>query len=249
MFQRISFLKNFFYKETKEPAKDERPPPSEFCVYIETLFREHGYSVKIDGNETMPFFNADDLCKILEFPYLHNSYKNTLYTVPSIYKNSLKNLYKLYNRKDQIHHLSYNEEFSTYVTIGGLYFLIFNSKSKKLKKFEIFIMTEFLPKYQQYNYKKISDELELTKKKLEDLKLQNSILTDNNTDYLLKYNNVSQRNDVLKQQIYELQDALLRKKKDHQTTEIAETMSKTKHKKLIQWEKERMLFTHNFEYW
>lgn len=129
----------------------------DFNVYLNKIFEENGFNVRTEGDIDTPYFNGKDLCRALEFKDSKENIKTALQNVPEDCKKNLKDI--INNRIEDKSDLKYNESKEIYLTEGGMYYLIFHSKSKQAKEFEKFVRTIVLPNIRKFGQQVLLDEI------------------------------------------------------------------------------------------
>lgn len=136
-------MDNVFTLSHNSPLKDYNGLYMEFAIFFNKIFEDNGFEIRVEGDGYTIFFNGKDLCKALGYKNRKANFMAILKKVPRIYKRYLKDI--ITDEKKNDLKSKYNELKEVYLTEGGLYFLMFHSKTQKSLKLQEFIYTDFFP--------------------------------------------------------------------------------------------------------
>ncbi|CCU55659.1 N1R/p28-like protein [Choristoneura biennis entomopoxvirus] len=145
-----------------------------FIENFNEIFKFNNKNVKIVGSIDKPYFRGKDILDILGYNLDKSFISRTLSKIYDDDKKTLSNinnqvLTKTVNTSYNDKNISYNEGKEIYITEGGLYYLIMNSKLESAKGFKIYVFNELLPSVRKRAQKNYLDIINNKQDKIDEL--------------------------------------------------------------------------------
>ncbi|CCU55660.1 N1R/p28-like protein [Choristoneura biennis entomopoxvirus] len=190
-----------------------------FIENFNEIFKFNNKNVKIVGSIDKPYFRGKDILDILGYNLDRGFITKILSKLPEDDKNSLISinnmvLTKTVSTSDNDKNISYNEGKEIYVTEGGLYYLIMNSKLESAKGFKNYVFNELLPSVRKRAQKKYLDIINNKQDKIDELINVVKKISIDSDNQKLEISKISMQNQLALSKLQELGINLIETKEE-----------------------------------